>query len=43
MSSAKRPPRSKTHPEALLPLLTPKLPQTMDRRSNTAIAAPRRG
>jgi hypothetical protein len=39
MSSAKRP-RTKpvpegSQPEALLPLLTPKLPQTLDRRSHT--------
>lgn len=27
--------RTKSQPEALLPLLTPKLPQTVDRRSNT--------
>lgn len=27
--------RTKSQPEALLPLLTPKLPQTLDRRSNT--------
>jgi hypothetical protein len=37
MSSAKRP-RSKSQPDALLPLLTPKLPQTIDRRSNTGEA-----
>lgn len=33
MASAKR--RTKSHPEALLPLLTPRLPQTMDRRGHT--------
>ncbi len=37
MSSAKRP-RTKSQPEALLPLLTPKLPQTLDRRTNTGEA-----
>ncbi len=37
MSSAKRP-RSKSQTDALLPLLTPKLPQTMDRRTNTGEA-----
>ena len=37
MSSAKRP-RTKSQPDALLPLLTPKLPQTMDRRTNTGEA-----
>lgn len=37
MSSTKRP-RTKSQPEALLPLLTPKLPQTLDRRSNTGEA-----
>ena len=36
MVSAKRPPKSQ--PEALLPLLTPRLPQTIDRRSNTGEA-----
>ena len=36
MAPAKRPPRSPT--EALLPLLTPKLPQTIDRRSHTGEA-----
>jgi hypothetical protein len=33
MCSAKR--RTKSQPEAMLPLLTPKLPQTVDRRTNT--------
>lgn len=37
MSSAKRP-RTKSQPEALLPLLTPRLPQTIDRRTNTGEA-----
>ena len=37
MSSAKRP-RTKSQPEALLPLLTPKLPQTIDRRAHTGEA-----
>lgn len=37
MSSAKRP-RTRSQPEALLPLLTPKLPQTLDRRTNTGEA-----
>ena len=36
MSSAKR--RTKSQPEALLPLLTPKLPQPLDRRTNTGEA-----
>ena len=36
MAPAKRPPRPPT--EALLPLLTPKLPQTIDRRSHTGEA-----
>jgi|GEM_PF-1920939 hypothetical protein len=30
--------RTKSQPEGLLPLLTPKLPQTLDRRSNTGEA-----
>ncbi len=30
--------RTKSHPDGLLPLLTPKLPQTLDRRSNTGEA-----
>ena len=30
--------RTKSQPEAILPLLTPKLPQTLDRRSNTGEA-----
>lgn len=30
--------RTKSQPETLLPLLTPKLPQTIDRRSNTGEA-----
>lgn len=34
MSSPKRT-RTKSQPEALLPLLTPKLPQTIDRRAST--------
>ena len=45
MSSPKRPrtkpvpsPAEGSQPEALLPLLTPKLPQTIDRRSNTGEA-----
>ncbi len=33
MAAAKR--RTKSHPETLLPLLTPKLPQVMDRRSTS--------
>ncbi|MDP3154611.1 MAG: PilZ domain-containing protein [Archangium sp.] len=37
MSSAKRP-RTRSQPEALLPLLTPRLPQTLDRRTNTGEA-----
>ena len=37
MSSAKRP-RTKSQTDALLPLLTPKLPQTLDRRTNTGEA-----
>jgi hypothetical protein len=37
MASAKRP-RTRSQPEALLPLLTPKLPQTLDRRTNTGEA-----
>jgi hypothetical protein len=43
MSSAKRPrskpePEAKPDSEALLPLLTPRLPQTIDRRSNSGEA-----
>lgn len=37
MSSPKRP-RTRSQPEALLPLLTPKLPQTLDRRTSTGEA-----
>lgn len=37
MSSAKRP-RTRSQPEALLPLLTPRLPQTIDRRTHTGEA-----
>src|SRR3954466_6185799 len=39
MCSAKRRTKSQPEqPEAMLPLLTPKLPQTMDRRTNTGEA-----
>ncbi len=37
MPSAKRP-RTRSQPEALLPLLTPRLPQTIDRRTHTGEA-----